>query len=59
MNCYDLTLEFIRTIDEIQRVVDKKSKASKADQAWLDKEIDKLEIKMFEIKKTLKNTNVY
>lgn len=58
MNSYDLTLEFIRIIDELQRVVDKKSKASKRDHEWLDTEINKLEIRMFEIKNILKNTQV-
>lgn len=58
MNCYDLTLEFIRVIDELQRVVDKKSKASLKDQSWLDTEINKLEIRMYEIKNILKNKSV-
>lgn len=57
-NCYDLTLEFIRIIDELQRTVDKKSRAHKRDYGWLDTEINKLEIQMFEIKNTLKNIKV-
>lgn len=59
MNCYDLTLEFIRIIDDLQRVVDKKSKANISDHGWLDKEIDKLELRMFEIKRILKSKNAY
>lgn len=58
MNCYDLTLEFIRIIDELQRVVDKKAKANPRDYHWLDTEIDKLELRMFEIKNILRNKQV-
>ena len=58
MNCYDLTLEFLRIIDELQRVVDKKSKSNVKDYDWLDTEINKLEARMFEIKNQLKNKQV-
>ena len=58
MNCYDLTLEFLRIIDELQRVVDKKSKSNVKDYDWLDTEINKLEDRMFEIKNQLKNKQV-
>ncbi len=58
MNCYDLTLEFLRVIDELQRVVDKKSKSNIKDHDWLDTEINKLESKMFEIKNILKNKQI-
>lgn len=58
MNCYDLTLEFLKVIDEIQRAVEKKSRASLQDHAWLDTEINKLEIRMFEIKEILKSKTV-
>ena len=58
MNCYDLTLEFLKVIDEIQRAVEKKSKASKQDHPWLDTEINKLELRMFEIKEILKSKSV-
>ena len=58
MNCYDLTLEFLRVIDELQRVVDKKSKSNIKDHDWLDTEINKLENRMFEIKNILKNKQV-
>ena len=58
MNCYDLTLEFLRVIDELQRVVDKKSKANIKDHDWLDTEINKLENRMFEIKNLLKSRQV-
>ncbi len=58
MNCYDLTLEFLKVIDELQRVVDKKSKSNIKDHAWLDTEINKLENRMFEIKNLLKSKQV-
>ena len=58
MNCYDLTLEFIRIIDELQKVIDKKSKANIQSHSWLDTDIKRLEIRMFEIKEILKKKEV-
>lgn len=58
MNCYELTLEFLQVMDEIERAVAKKSKAPKKDHDWIDKEIDKLEVRMFEIKNILKSKQV-
>ena len=49
MNCYDLTLEYIHILDDLQRTIDKKSKASATDQSWLETDINKLEIRLFEI----------
>lgn len=59
MDCYKLTLEYIQVLGDIDRAIDKKSKAktSKEDEL-LDKEITRLELKMMEIKHQLKNTEV-
>lgn len=54
MNCYDLTLEYIHILDDLQRTIDKKSKASATDQSWLETDINKLEIRLFEIIDILK-----
>lgn len=54
MNCYDLTLEYIHILDDLQRTIDKKSKASTTDQGWLETDINKLEIRLFEIIDILK-----
>lgn len=54
MNCYDLTLEYIHILDDLQRTIDKKSKASATDQGWLETDINKLEIRLFEIIDILK-----
>lgn len=58
MNCYDLTLEYIRIIDDLQRTIDKKSKANIQDHSWLDTEINKLELRMFEIREILKKHSI-
>ena len=49
MNCYDLALEFLRVVANIDELLDKKSKARPKDVEALDREIDKLEARMFEI----------
>lgn len=54
MNCYDLTLEFLRVVTEIDQLLDKKAKASRKEDEILSKEIDVLETRMFEIKNKLK-----
>lgn len=58
MNCYDLTLEYIRVLDDLQRTIDKKSKAPSIDQSWLETDINKLEIRLFEIIDILKKKKV-
>ena len=54
MNCYDLTLEYIRVLDDLQRTIDKKSIAPAIDQSWLETDINKLELRLFEIIDILK-----
>lgn len=58
MNCYDLALEFLRIVKGIDDLLDKKAHARKKDYEALDKEIDILEQRMFEIKNQLKNKEV-
>lgn len=58
MNCYDLTLEFLRVVSSIDELVEKKAKASKKEDEILNKEIDKLEVRMFEIKNILKEKEI-
>lgn len=58
MNCYDLTLEYIRVLDDLQRTIDKKSIASAIDQSWLETDINKLELRLFEIIDILKKKKV-
>ena len=41
-------------LDDLQRTIDKKSKASATDQGWLETDINKLEIRLFEIIDILK-----
>lgn len=56
---YDMTREFLTVLSDIDRAIDKKSKSRNVnEQARLDKEIDNLEVKMFEIKTQLKNIEV-
>lgn len=59
MNCWDLTLETIRIVDDIDRLVVRKSKAIGNENEYLDAEINRKEIKLFEIKKILQNKNTY
>lgn len=54
MNCYDLTLEFLRIVSEIDGLMEKKAKASSKEDEILNQKIDVLEIRMFEIKNILK-----
>ena len=54
MNCYDLTLEFLRIVTEIDELVEKKAKASKKEDEILNQKIEILEMRMFEIKNILK-----
>ena len=58
MNCYDLALEFLRVVANIDELLDKKSKARPKDVEALDREIDKLEAIMFEIKNKLKEKEI-
>lgn len=59
MNCYELTLELIRVMTDIDRAIEKKSKAFLPDEdARLDAEITRLECRMFEIKRILKKREV-
>ena len=58
MNGYDLALEFLRTVKGIDDLLDKKAKASGREEEMLDKEIDALEIKMYEVKNKLKSKEV-
>lgn len=58
MNCYDLALEFLRIVTQIDELLDKKAKASGKEDEILSTEIDKLETRMFEIKNKLKEKEV-
>ena len=58
MNGYDLALEFLRTVKGIDDLLDKKAKASAKEDQLLDREIDALESRMFEIMNILKSTEV-
>lgn len=58
MNCYDLALEFLRTVTAIDELVDKKAKASEKEDKILNDKIDQLESRMFEIKNILKTKEV-
>ena len=58
MNCYDLSLEFLRTVKGIDDLLDKKAKASEKQDQLLDREIDALEARMYEIKNKLKSIEV-
>jgi hypothetical protein len=55
MNCYDLALEFLRIVKGIDDLLDKKAKATGKEEQILDREIDTLEARMFEIKNKLKS----
>lgn len=59
MNCWDLTLETIRIMDDIDRLVARKSKSIGNENELLDAEINRKEIRLFEIKKILQNKNTY
>ena len=58
MNCYDLALEFLRVVKGIDDLLDKKAKASGKQEEILDRELDTLEARMFEIKNKLKGKEV-
>lgn len=59
MNCYDLVLKYFRIVGDIDRAIEKKSKATTPkEHQWLDTEINKLELEMLEIKKILKDKEV-
>ena len=56
---YDLARELIEVMSDIDRNLDKKSKTkSEPDKERIDKEIDQLELRMYEIKNVLKEINV-
>lgn len=58
-NAYEVTRELIVILADIDRALDKKSKAKNQDtKDRLDKEIDNLEVKMYEIKNVLKAIEV-
>ena len=54
-----MTLETIRIMDDIDRLVARKSKAIGNENEFLDAEINRKEIRLFEIKKILQNKNTY
>ena len=57
---YDLARELIEVMSDIDRNLDKKSKSSNESvRERFDKEIDLLEIRMYEIKNILKEINVH
>jgi len=57
---YDLARELIEVMSDIDRNLDKKSKSSnESARERFDKEIDLLEIRMYEIKNILKEINVH
>lgn len=59
MNCYDLVLKYFRVIGDMDRAIEKKSKAvNQSEHDWLDTEINKLELEMIEIKSLLKSKDV-
>jgi len=58
MNGYDLALEFLRTVKGIDDLLDKKVKAKGKDEEIMDREMDALEARMFEIKNKLKSIEV-
>lgn len=59
MNCYELTLKYIRVLGDIDRAIDKKSRAkTPKEDELLDKEITRLELNMMDIKHQLRNTEV-
>ncbi|NLK96412.1 MAG: hypothetical protein GX275_14700 [Clostridiales bacterium] len=58
MNCYDLALEFLRTVTAIDECLDKKAKAKGKDEEILDGELDRLESRMYEIKNKLKSKEI-
>lgn len=59
MNCWDLTLETIRIMDDIDRLVARKSKSIGNENEFLDDEINRKELRLFEIKKILQSKNTY
>lgn len=59
MNAYDLTLELIRVMADIDRVIEAKSKTRRTEELHrYDAEIDRLECRMYEIKNILKKKGV-
>lgn len=58
MNGYDLAREFLTVVKDIDDLLDKKAKSRKKDTPEIDKEIDILEEKMFEIKNKLKSLEI-
>lgn len=59
-NCYDLTLELIQVMGDIDRALDKAAKTSRVrDKEILLEEVDRLEVRMYEIKNILKGKEVY
>ena len=56
---YDLVLKFITTMGDIDNLLDKKSKAANiAEKERIDKEIDRKELELFELKNKLKSMEV-
>ena len=56
---YNLTRQLIEVMCDIDRNLDKKSKTKNVSEIErLDKEIDRLEVKMYEIKNVLKNVEI-
>ena len=58
-NAYELARNLIEVMSDIDRNLDKKSRTKNvSEQKRLDDEIDRLEVKMFEIKNVLKNIEI-
>ena len=58
-SAYDLTLKIISIMGDIDSLLDKKSKTSNiADRERLDKEIDRKEVELFDLKNILKKVEL-
>lgn len=58
-NAYDLCRELIVVFDDLDRLIEQNSKATRpTTKARLEKEIDRKEVRMMEIKNQLKNMEV-
>lgn len=56
---YDLAIKFVITMGDIDTLLDEKSKAEHiSDKERIDKEIDRKEVELFELKNKLKSIEV-
>ena len=56
---YDLALKFVITMGDIDTLLDEKSKAlTNGEKERIDKEIDRKEVELFELKNILKSIEV-